>query len=184
LDKYLLEVVPTKSPATQESNRNAIKKLRAFAAFEITDFDHTDAYQYRNKRGKEAPTSANRELEVLSHMFTMCFEWGVPGLQRHPMIEGKFRKLKLAPRDRIVEEWEIKEAMSLKPSKYGRSAIPMIQAYIRLKNVSGRRRIEILRLKTTDLLEEGVRWTLAKSKQSGIKHKITSWTEELRGAIN
>jgi integrase len=150
----------------------------------IVDFEPSDAYRYRDKRGKEAPTSTNRELEVLSVVFSKCFEWGVSGLKIHPMIEGKFKKLSIPARTRVVEDWEKDEALGLKPPKFGRSAIPMCQAYLRVKLVSGRRRIEILNLKTTDLLEEGVRWTLAKQKQTRITQLITEWTPELRAAID
>jgi hypothetical protein len=183
-DKYLLTVLPKLSPHTQEQYKAAIKKLRpVFGKMVIVDFRSYHAYQYRNQRGEKHPTSANHETEFLSTFFTVCFEWGVP-LEGHPMIKGQFRKLPRPGRDRVVEEWEIAEAMSLKPSKYGISAIPMIQAYILVKTTTGRRRIEILRLKTSDLLENGVRWTLAKRKQTGVKNLITKWKPGLRAAID
>jgi len=183
-DKFLVEVVPDLSPATQESYVRAITALRKpFGAMAIVDFRSHHAYQYQNKRGKVAPTATNRETEVLSAFFTQCFKWGVP-LETHPMIQGKFRKLRRPARSRVIEDREIEAVMSLKPSKFGRSAIPMLQAYILVKTTSGRRRIEVLRLKTTDLQPNGVRWTLAKHRQSGIKHIITKWGPGLRAAID
>lgn len=184
LDRYALEVVPTKAPKNQKQNLRAIERLRqVFGHMPLAGFRPHHAYRYRDERGRVAATAANRELEVLSHLFTKCFEWGVP-LTTHPMMEGKFRKLPRKARERIIEDWEIEEIAKLEPPKFGRSAIPMLKAYVALKVVSGRRRVEILRLKTTDLLPNGVRWTLAKQRQSGTKHLITKWTPELRAAID
>lgn len=185
LDKYALEKVPDLAPTTQKSYLASIARLKeVFATMRIIDFRAHHAFKYRNERGKVARNSANKDMEVMSAFFSTCFEWGVEGLTVHPMREGKFRKLPTPARERIVEDWEIDEVMNLKPSKYGRSAIPMLQAYVLLKTVSGRRRIEILRLKTTDIIDRGVRWTLAKQKQSGIKYLITKWTPALHAAID
>lgn len=182
-DKYLVEVVPDLAPLTQKSYTAAIEELRKpFDKMAILDFRPHHAYQYRNKH-KATPTATNRRLEVLSAFFTKCFEWGVP-LETHPMIDGKFRKLKTRARTRIVEDWEVAEALALQPPKYGRSAIPMCQAYLRLKVVSGRRRIEILRVRTSDFLPEGVRFQLAKQKGSAVKYKIVEWSPELSAAVD
>lgn len=92
LDRYSLEEIPKKAAATQKDNLRAIPRLKAvFGHMPILDFRPHHAYGYRDRRGKTAPTSANHELEVLSHAFTKAFEWGVP-LKVHPMIEGKFKK--------------------------------------------------------------------------------------------
>lgn len=183
-DKYLVEVVPDLAALTQESYRAAIQQLRRpFGGMAIVDFQPHHAYQYRNKRGKKAKTAANRECEVLSAFFTKCFEWGVP-LKTHPMIEGKFRKFPRPARTRIVEEWELQEALALKPPKYGRSAIPMCQAYLRIKNKTGRRRIEILRLKLADMLPEGIRFQIAKQRNGVVRYKIVEWDDDLRAAVD
>lgn len=186
LDRYASEVVPTKAPGTQEDNLRAIVRLkRVFGRLPLLHFRAHHAYKYRDERrdagGRHAPTAANRELEVLSHLFTKCFEWGVP-LQTHPMIEGKFRKLHTPPRDRVVEDWEIAEALSLAPRRK-KGSIRMMRAYIKVKLLTGRRRIELLRLKVVDCKDDGPIFQLAKQRQTGLKELPMDWSDALRAAV-
>jgi len=81
----------------------------------IKQFRPVHAYQYRGKRSKNAPTAANRELEIISHAFTKAIEWGA--LEDHPMIGGKFRKNHSPPRKRYVEDWEIVETLGLSATR-------------------------------------------------------------------
>ncbi len=182
LDRYARDVVPTKAPATQKGNIDALRHLRAvFAHMAIGDFRPVHAYQYRDKRGTTAPTAANRELEVLSHAFTKAIEWGLR--EDHPMIEGKFRKLPTPPRTRYVEDWEIVEALKL-PARRKRGSVRMCQAYIKVKLVSGKRRSEMLRLKVADIGQDTVRWTLSKTvKKTGQKYQDMDLSDELREAL-
>jgi integrase len=185
LDRYQAKVVPAKAPATRESNIAAIKKLReTFAALPLADFKPVLAYQYRDirrdKHGEPAPVAANRELEVLSHVFTKCIEWGA--IERHPMIEGKFRKIHNPPRDRAVQDWEMEELQKIKPQRR-KGSFRMMQAYARVKYLTGRRRIEILRLRTEHVRDDGVMFTLAKSRQTKIKYKLVKWSDALHAAI-
>lgn len=181
LDRYAAEVVPTKSPRTQIENTRAIARLKAvFGHMPILEFKPLHAYGYRDRRGQLAPTTANRELEVLSHAFTKAIEWGAR--EDHPMIEGKFRKLSTPPRDRYVEDWELIAALGL-PSRRKKGSVRMVQAYLKIKLLTGRRRIEMMRLKTADLLEDGVRFELAKQRQSGIKEVVVAWSDALRASV-
>ena len=106
MDRYALEVLPAKAAKTAREQAPQLRRLRgAFGHMHPTSFKPMHAYAYRDKRSQKAPTAANRELEILSHVFTKAIEWGA--LERHPMIEGKFRKKKQPPRTRYVEDWEI-----------------------------------------------------------------------------
>ena len=98
------------------------------------------------------------------------------------MIEGKFRKLRRPPRTRYVEDWEIIEALSL-PSKRRKGSIRMLQAYIRLKLLTGMRRTDLLRLRMSDLREDGISVTPSKTARSSGKRIIYEWTDELRQAV-
>ena len=182
LDRYALEVMPTKAPATQRGQAAGIERLRrVFSHMPIGAFKPQHAYQYRDKRGRTAPTAANRELEILSHAFTKAIEWGA--LERHPMIDGKFRKLKRPPRTRYVEDWEIIEALSL-PSTRRHGSVRMLQAYIRLKLLIGLRRTDLLRLRMSDLRDDGIHVTPSKTARSSGKRVIYEWTDELHTVLN
>lgn len=181
LDRYALEVVPTKARATQAGNSAAIKKLRAvFGHMAITAFKPAHAYGYRDRRGKSSPTGANRELEVLSHAFTKAIEWGA--LDRHPMIEGKFRKLPTAPRERYVEDWEVVEALSL-PARRKRGSVLMLQAYIELKLLTGLRRGDLLSLRESDVGEDGITVRPRKTAKTSGKRIMIEWSPALREAV-
>lgn len=180
LDRYVAEVVPTKAAKTQADNQLAIRRLRAvFGEMAITAFKPQHAYRYRDLRGQKAPTAANRELEVLSHAFTKAVEWGL--CERHPMIEGKFRKLKTPPRTRYVEDWELIEVLSL-PSKRAKGSVKMIQAYLRIKLLTGRRRKEMLGLRLADVRSDGLHFRLAKSVAG--RPVVVEWSDELRAAVD
>lgn len=182
LDRYQLEVLPLKAPKTQREQAHQIVRLKAvFGAMPIRDFRPIHAYQYRDRRGKKTPTAANRELEILSHAFTKAIEWGY--CESHPMIEGRFRKLPTPPRTRYVQDWEILEVLSLSPRRL-KGSVRMIQAYIGLKLLTGRRRSELLRLKLADLRDDGIRFMVTKTaKKTGEREVIIEWTDALRQAV-
>lgn len=146
----------------------------------IRDFKPIHAYQYRDKRGKKSSTAANRELEVLSRAFTKAIEWGYR--EDHPMIEGKFRKLSTPPRTRYVEDWEIVEALSL-ASRRKRGSLHAVRAYIKLKLLTGMRRGDLLRLRTTDLKEDGIHVQPRKTAVTTGKRLVIEWTDALRQAV-
>jgi len=58
--------------------------------------------KYRDIRGKESPTAANHEMKLMSHLCAKLIEWGI--FETHPMIDGKFKKLVIASRDRYIED--------------------------------------------------------------------------------
>ncbi|MCR4346494.1 MAG: tyrosine-type recombinase/integrase [Sulfuricaulis sp.] len=182
LDRYSLEVVPAKAPRTQAANSEAIRRLKAvFGGVPVIDFKPIHAYQYRDKRGKLAPTSANRELEVLSHAFTKAIEWGAR--ETHPMIEGKFRKIPTPPRMRYVEDDEIVKALSLKPRRK-RGSVLAVQAYMRVKLLTGLRRGDLLRLRIGDLQADGIHVQPHKTAQTTGKRLIIEWTQALQDAVD
>lgn len=174
LDRYALEVVPLKAPTSQESNNISIRKLRAvFGHMPIETVKPKHVYQYRDLRGRQGKSSANRDIEVLSHAFTKAIEWGLS--EDHP-VKGKVRKFSTPPRNRYIEDWEILEALTV--------ASPFIRAYIRLKLLTGLRRGDLLSLKLSDLQEDGIHVTPRKTSNSTGKRIIITWSDELLDSIS
>lgn len=182
LQRYLVEVVPTKAARTQVDNRDSIPRLIAvFGAMNIVDFKPTHAYAYRDKMSKRSLVMANHDLEVLSHAFTKFIEWGLR--EDHPMIEGRFKKIKSPPRTRLVEEWEVQCVLGLKPTTRRDDGVRVVQAYIRLKRLTSKRMTELLRLRAADGKPDGLHITLTKTaKKTGITRQIINWTPDLRQA--
>jgi integrase len=161
LTRYALEVVPTKAPKTQAENNRQIARLRApFGAMSLTSIKPAHVYKYVDKRN--AKTAAHREIEVLSHAFTKAVEWGA--IDRHP-FKGEVRLAGEPPRTRYVEDWEVQECLSLTPMRK-RGSVLMIQAYIRLKLLTGLARSDLLRLRIGEhLRDDGIHVIRHKTKR-------------------
>jgi integrase len=164
LDRYSLQVIPTKAPKTQTGNRRAVRNLRpVFGRLALGDIQPQHIYQYVDKR--HAPTQAHREIEVLSHAFTKAVEWGF--IKAHP-FKGEVRLKGEPPRARYVEDWEVIEALSL-VSRRKHGSVLAIQAYIRLKLLTGIARSDLLRLRIGEhVQEDGIHVTRHKTaKKTG-----------------
>lgn len=145
-DRYLIEVVSTKAPATQKSNHYSLKRIRkTFEGNDVALIEPVHIYQYRDHVGRtESKKKANLDLEVLSHMFTKSIEWGIRN--DHPMTNKKVVKFSLASRDRYVEDWELDCLLSV--------ANPTIKAYIQLKGLTGLDKGDMLSIKTSGIKKD------------------------------
>lgn len=174
LDRYAAEVVPAKAAKTRQDNVRQIATLRkVFGAMPLHTVKPRHVYVYVDKRG--ARTAAHREIEVLSHAYTKAVQWGL--LDRHP-FKGEVRLEGEKPRDRYVEDWEISAVLSLPPMQ-SRGSVSAIQAYIRLKLLTGMRRSDLLTLRVSDLRDDGIHVQQSK----GGKRQIFAWTDERRAAV-
>jgi integrase len=183
LDRYALEVVPTKGAKTQVENQRAIRNLRAvFGEAPLIWLRPQAIYQYVDKR-KATPVAANRAVDVLSHAFTKAVEWGY--IDRHP-FKGEIRLPGEKPRTRYIEDWEIVECLSLE-SKRKKGSVLVIQAYIRVKLLTGMARSDLLRLDPTpgrSFKEDGIHITRHKTEGKTGKATIYEWSDELRSAVD
>jgi integrase len=191
LDRYALQVIPEKAAASQSSNANQLPTLRrVFGDTPLGGITPRLVYQYVDKRSvkKKNPdtgritggrVAALREIELLSHAFTKAVEWGY--IDRHP-FKDQVRLEGTKPRDRYVEDWEIIEALSL-GSRRKRGSVLMIQAYLRIKLLTGISQGDLLRLQESQLHEDGIHTQRHKTKSSTGKRTIYVWTPELREAV-
>ncbi|PJX22491.1 integrase [Advenella sp. S44] len=200
LDRYLLEVVPTKAVSTHEQQRIWVRQLRGvFGKLSITGMKPRLVYRYVDARSKKKTTvvkdeltgmekrkvtggrvAAHREIEVLSHAFTKAVEWGY--LDRHP-FKGEVRLRGELSRDRYIEDWEIIEALSL-PSQRKKGSVLAIQAYMRIKLMTGMARSDLLRLRVNEhIKDDGIHIQRHKTENSSGKRTIYEWTPELKAAV-
>lgn len=190
LDRYLMEVVPTKAPMNQTLNTLWIKQLRiVFGDMPLNSIKPTHVYQYVDKRSQKkvnpdgrvtgGKTAAHREIEVLSHAFTKAVEWGF--VDRHP-FKGEVRLEGERPRDRYVEDWEVLECLSLSNTRK-KGSVLAIQAYMRLKLMTGMSRSDMLRLTASNMKGDGIHIQRHKTAASTGKRTIYEWTPELRAAV-
>lgn len=170
MDRYMSEVVPKKKPSSQRSNQNSEKFLRAaFGKSNPAAIKPIDIYQYKDFRSKQGKTTANRDLEMLSHIFTKAIEWGI--VEDHPM-KGKVVKNSTKARDRLItsEEFDL---------FYNDYASTLIKAYIVLKLIIPLRKGDILRIKRSDLKADGIH---AFNSKCGRKI-VFEWSDDLKKAI-
>lgn len=178
LDRYLVDVAPLKAPKTYTENIRQIAALRkVFGDVALTDLEPQHVYLYVDKR--KAKTAAKREVEVLSHAFTKAVEWGL--MRAHP-FKGEVRIAGSKPRERYVEDWELLAALNL-PVRRKKGSAAMVQAYLRLKLLTGLRQRDLLLMKESDCKEDGIHVTPSKTANSTGKRLIYEWTPELREAV-
>jgi integrase len=178
-DRYLLSVVPELELPTQEGYRIFIKRLRTvFGEMPLTAIKPQTIYQYVDKR--QAKSAAAHEVQVFSAVFSKAVEWGY--IDQHP-FKGQVRIKSGKPNTRYVEDWEIVECLSL-DCKRKKGSVLTIQAYIRLKLMTGMGRGDLLRLTMSDLKEDGIHIQRHKTAKTTGKRTIYQWTPELREAVD
>lgn len=192
LDRYAREVIPTKAPASQVSNRNQMRKVReVFGSMPLAPFKPQLIFRFVDARSKKkldpesgrmrgGKITAHREVELLSHAFTKAVEWGY--IDRHP-FKGEVRLQGEPPRTRYVEDWEIVEALKL-DSRRKKGSVLMIQAYLRLKLLTGLAQGDLLRLQPDEhFKEDGIHNVRHKIAKKVGKVTIYQWSDELKLAV-
>ncbi len=190
LDRYLTEVVPSKAASSRQSNLLWITQLRTvFGPLKLNMIQPQHIYKYIAKRTQKkvnangritgGKTTAHREIEVLSHAFTKAVEWGY--IHRHP-FKNEVRLKGEVARDRYIEDWEIVEMLSME-SRRKKGSVGAIQAYIRLKIITGMARSDLLRLTMSSFKDDGIHIQRHKTAKSTGKRTIYAWDAELKDCV-
>ena len=117
---------------------------------------------------------------MLSHPLTKPVEWGY--IDKHP-FKGETRFEGQPGRDRYVEDWEVVECLAI-ASKRRKGSVMAIQAYIRLKLLTGMAQGDLLRLQPgRQFKDDGIHIQRHKTAKKTGKRTIYEWTPELRTAV-
>lgn len=144
-NRYQAEILPKKAESTRKDQARQLQRLhKVFGAMDPRDLRAPHVARYRDLRARTAPTSANRELDLLSHVCTMAVEWGA--IDAHPF--ERLRKIQRPPRQRYVTDEEYAFVRSL--------ASPMIQCVMDLALLTGLRRGDVLRLQRKHITDAGI----------------------------
>lgn len=169
IDRYLMEVAPTKAERTYKDNLTEAKYLRAgLGRLRPEEIRPKTIYLYIDERGRKSETRANRELALLSHMFTKAIRWGVVDTNPCKGIE----RFKEKPRDRYIEDWEY--------LAFKKHAGEQIAAYMDFKLITGLRIADILKLRLNQIKNDGIHVTISKTG----KRIIIRWTDALHDAVD
>jgi integrase len=183
IDRYLLEVTPTKSKSTQIDEVRHLTKLREMVGENsVSAFKPHNAYQLRDTifratlRGS-GETYTNRVMEKLKHLLTKAIEWGV--IPEHPMIDSKFKMLptpKKSQISRAISIEQVEDMLTKCPPVW-------LQCYVKLKLMTGLRQVDLLLLTVRNITTEGLLVTHHKTKDTSGKTTLYEWTPELRKVI-
>ena len=181
IDRYLLEITPTKAQSTQYGERQHLAKIRdVLGDYLVSDFRIKDAFTLRNALKQKSTrgsgeTYANRIMEKVSALCKQSIEWGV--IDEHPMY-GKFTYFK-TPRKSLINKAEsIEQVIDALPY-----TVPWLQNYVKLKLLTGLRQTDMLLLTQHCITEEGLLVTHSKTEGTSGQSTLYEWSPELRKVV-
>jgi integrase len=191
LDRYALEVIPQKAVASHKRENRDVKQLKSvFGMMPIGAIAPTHIYEYVERRRKKyiakngktigGLSAAKHEVNTLSHVFTKAVEWGL--IKQHP-FSRQVRIKNPSPRTRYIEDWEIVECLSLRNNRK-KGSVRSIQAYIRIKMLTGLSQSDLLRLQPSrHIKDDGIHVQRHKTSERVGQRTIYEWTPELSAAV-
>ncbi|MGY3304554.1 integrase [Pseudomonas sp. PvR086] len=138
-DDYESKVIPTLKPGTQNDYQKGLKQLRnAFESAPIDAITPQVIAQYRDAR--TAKVRANREIALLSTMFTFAREWGMTE-KANPCFG--LRRNKETPRDYYAGDVVWKAVYAQAPQE--------LKDAMDLAYLTGQRPADVLKASTNDI---------------------------------
>lgn len=154
ISRYMNEVSPQKAERTYQTEIPAALNLaRAFGHIPIIEMTPRMIYTYLDARSQAAPIRANREIALLSHIFTKSIRWGA--CDTNPCL-GVERNKEL-PRKRYVTDSELKAFKATCPD--------WLCNYMDLKCCTALRQSDMLKLQWNDIKCEGIEVEVSKTKR-------------------
>jgi len=146
-----------------------VKVLRdVFGDMAPDKVDPVKVYQFLDRRGKVAPTRANREKALLSHVFTKAIRWGV--VKENPCRDVE--SLPSTKRDRYITHEEFNNVKSI--------ADENMKNILDFAYLTGLRQADILKVKLEDISADGIYVHVSKTKN---KLRII-WSERLKALVD
>jgi len=168
------------APASRADYLNSSKEvLRVFSAMQVSAIKSTHIAQYLRVERKAAPVRANREMAFLSSAFQFGIEQGLAETNPCRMVRRNTER----PRTRCPSWEEI--ASFCDTARRRGSSSHVIGLMARFIALTGRRRVEFIEMRRTDLSDDGIRVGFAKAKASEAKRQgLIEWTPSLRAVFD
>jgi integrase len=166
MDAYIKEQLPARKPRTQADYLSSIAMLRPVFG-EMWPEDVLPQHIYGYMRLRNAPVRANRDVAVLSNVMTQAVRMGL--INSNPCKQ--VRRNEEHPCTREVLDSEIHAFFPYCP--------PWLQAYIRLKLLTGLRQGDMLKFRLDQLREDGL---FVETGKRG-KRLLFTWSPDLIAAI-
>lgn len=168
IDKYMVEVAPKKAKSTYTGNLTEAKNLKdVFGKMLVLEVRPTHIAKYLDIRGVNAPIRANREISLLSHIFSYAMRWGQ--IDRNPCLGVAKHPEK--GRDRYISDHEFEGVKKL--------ASDLIATVMDFAYITALRKGDILNLRLDKITDEGILITQSKT---GAK-QLYEWTAGLTEVV-
>jgi len=168
IGKYMIEVSPKKAKATYQGNLAEAKNLKdVFGNMLVLEVRPTHIAKYLDIRGIKAPIRANREVSLLSHMFSYAMRWGQ--VDRNPCLGVAKHPEK--GRDRYITDQEFEAVKKISSD--------LIKVVMDFAYITTLRKGDILKLRLDQITDEGIWITQSKT---GSK-QLYEWTKGLDGVV-
>ncbi len=169
IDKYMVEIAPKKAKSTYTGNLTESKNLKdVFGKTLVLEVRPMHIAKYLDIRGIKAPIRANREISLLSHIFSYAMRWGQ--IDRNPCLGVAKHPEK--GRDRYITDQEFESVKKL--------ASDLISTVMDFAYITALRKGDILNLRLDKITEAGILITQSKT---GAK-QLYEWTEGLADVVS
>jgi integrase len=173
VDRYLREISPTLAKSTFKNDLFYCKKLKeVFGDLKPDEIKAKDVWQFMDLRGKVSKANANKELGLLSRVYVQAIRWGFATSNPCELV----KRFPEVVRRREVKPEEFAAVYAI--------ASPLIKSLMQLALLIGQRRGDLLKIKLSDITEEGILITPSKTVRKTGKTILITWTDELRAQIN
>ncbi len=180
-DRFVLEHIPSLSPKAQESYQLAVTRIRVvYGPTDVSLMTQEVAKTFHAAlvRQKSVAT-AKSTISVLKTMMSKAAEWGA--ISTNPLLGMRFESA--GKRERYIQDWEIQEILKLKPSANNSRGTELLLPYVKLKLMTGLRRGDLLRLKLSDLKDDGIHVQPHKTRGTSGKRLVFLWNDDLRAVV-
>lgn len=169
---YQVRALPGNREVTRKDKRRYWASLKpVFGHCLPDDVEQTDLYDYQALRapGGRGAVQCNRELALLSHLYTKAVKWRMAA--RNPCIGVE--RLQEGSRPKVyVTNATLRAWLDFAPRK--------IALYTELEYLLGQRCGDVLRLRLSQLHDDGIHVQAAKTGKSA----IYPWTEDLHAVVD
>jgi integrase len=168
IDRYLCEIAPQKAKRTYRAELQYSKLIKiTFGDMDPSAITPVFVYGYLDERYKKSIVSGNKEVALLSNVFSYAIRWGI--VDKNPCRDIK--KMSEGKRDRYISH---KEFAFVK-----RCATPFMRAVMDLAYITGLRRGDIISLQLSQLTNEGIKVDTSKTKAK----IIIEWSIKLKRCV-
>lgn len=167
--RYMIEIAPRKAESTYKGNKAEAENLKkVFGKVQAHAVQPFHIAKYLDTRGLKSKVRANREISLLSHIFSYGMRWGM--IHSNPCFGVTKHKEK--GRDRYVMDSEFEGVKNI--------AGELIATVMDFAYITALRKGDILRLKLDQITDQGI-WIT--QNKTGAK-QLYQWSDGLKNIVN